>query len=58
LNPFCKPGILVTTAIKHTVQGGYSKLGQYMNILHRNLGQFTDLSLEEALIPRRGRLKI
>jgi hypothetical protein len=29
-----------------------------MNILFRNFGQFTELSLEEALIPRQGRPKI
>jgi hypothetical protein len=33
LNPFGRPGILVTTASKHRNQGGYSKFGLCMNIL-------------------------
>jgi hypothetical protein len=43
LNPFGRLGILVTTASKHRIQGGYSKFGPCMNILYRNLGQFTNL---------------
>ena len=43
MNPFGRPGILVTTASKHRIQGGYSKFGPCMNILYRNLGQFTNL---------------
>jgi len=43
LNPFGRPGILVTTASKHRIQGGYSKFGPCVNILYRNLDQFTDL---------------
>ena len=26
---------------KHEIQGSYSKFGPYMNILYRNIGQFT-----------------
>ena len=36
-----KPGILVTTAIKHKTQEGYSKCGLCMSIFYRNLGKFT-----------------
>jgi hypothetical protein len=43
LNPFGRPGILVTTASKHRIQGSYSKFSPCMNILYRNLGQFTNL---------------
>jgi hypothetical protein len=31
----------VTTASKHRIQGSYSKYGAHINILYRNLGQFT-----------------
>jgi hypothetical protein len=41
LNPFDRPGILLTTASAHRIHGGYSKFGPCMNILYRNLGQFT-----------------
>jgi len=41
LNPFGRPGILVTTASKHGIQGGDSKYDLCMNILYRNLGHFT-----------------
>ena len=41
LNPFGRPVILVTTGSKHRIQGGYSKFGPCMNILYRNLGQYT-----------------
>jgi len=41
LNPFSRPGILVTTTRKHRIQGSYSKFGLCLNILHRNLGQYT-----------------
>jgi len=41
LNPFGRPGILVTTASKHRIQDGYSKFGPCMNILYRNWGQYT-----------------
>jgi len=41
LNPFGRPGILVTTGSKHRIQGTYSKFGPCMNILYRNLGQYT-----------------
>ena len=41
LNPFGRPGIVVTTASKYSSQGGYSKFGLSMNILCRNLGQYT-----------------
>jgi len=55
LNPYGRPGILVTTASQSKIQGGYSKFGPCMNILYRNLGQFTaQLSLDEAMIPWRG----
>ena len=62
LNPFGRPGILVTTGTKHRIQGGSSKFGRYMNILYRNLGKCTyipkqELSLDEAMILWRGRLK-
>ena len=40
-NSFSRSGILVTTAPKHRIQGGYSKFGPCMNILYRNLGQYT-----------------
>jgi len=43
LKPFGRPGVLVTTAGKHRIQGGYSKFGPCMNILHRNLDQFINL---------------
>jgi len=35
LNPFGKPGILVTTASKHRIQGGYWKCGPYVSIMYR-----------------------
>ena len=41
LNPFSRPDILVTTTSKHRIQGGYSKFGPFLNILYRNLGQYT-----------------
>jgi len=41
LNPFGKLGILLTTASKHRIQGGYSKFGSYMNILYGKLSQYT-----------------
>jgi len=41
LNPFGSPGISVTTASKHRIQGGYLKFGPCMNILYRKLGQYT-----------------
>jgi hypothetical protein len=41
LNRFGRSAILVTTASKHMIQGGYSKFGPCMNILYKNLGQFT-----------------
>jgi len=31
----------LTTGSKHRIQGGYSKFGPCMNILYRNLGQYT-----------------
>jgi len=34
LNPFGRPGILVTTDSKHRIKGGYSKFGPCMNILY------------------------
>ena len=41
LNPSGKSGILVTSACKCRIQGGYSKFDLCMNILYRNLGHFT-----------------
>ena len=41
LNPFGRPAVLVATASKHRIQSGYSKFGPCVNILYRNLGQFT-----------------
>ena len=41
-NPFGRPGILVTAASKHRIQGEYSKFGPYMNVLYRKLSQFID----------------
>ena len=41
MNPFGRPGVLVTTASKHSIHSGYSKFGPYINILYRNLGRFT-----------------
>jgi len=41
LNPISRPDILVTTTSKHRIQGGYSKFGPCMNILYRNLSQYT-----------------
>ena len=35
LNPFGRPSILVTTASKHRIQGGYSNFGPYMSIMYR-----------------------
>jgi len=35
LNPFGRPGISVTTASKHRIQGGYSKFGPCMSIMYR-----------------------
>jgi len=43
LKPLGRPGILMTTASKHRIRGSYSKFGPCMNILYRNLGQFTNL---------------
>ena len=60
MNPFDRPGILVTTGSTHRIQGGYSKFGPCMNILYRNLGQYTAQnknSLDEAMIPWWGCLK-
>ena len=60
MNPFGRPGILVTTACKYRIQGGYSKFGPCMNILYRNLSVYSpkqELSLDETMIPWRGRLK-
>jgi len=60
LNPFGRPGILVTTASKHRIQGGYSKFCLCVNILYRNLRQFTAQSschLMEAMIQWLGRRK-
>jgi hypothetical protein len=34
-------GILVTIASTHGIQGGYSEYGPCVNILYRDLGQFT-----------------
>ena len=39
--PNGRPGILLTTDCIHRIQGGYSKFGPCMNILYRNLGQYT-----------------
>jgi len=41
LNPYSRPDILVITAHKHRIQGTYSKFGQCMNILYRNLVHYT-----------------
>jgi len=49
LTPFGRPGILVTTACKHRIQWGYSKFDPYMNILYRNLCQFTARSYDHIV---------
>jgi len=41
-NAFGRPGILVTAASKHKIQGSYSKFGPYVNIPYRTLSQFID----------------
>ena len=40
LNPFGRPGMIVTTASKHRIQGSYSKFGLCVNIVYRNLGHY------------------
>ena len=60
MNIFGKPGILATTACKQRIQGAFSKYSQCMSIFYRNLGSVyspkQELSLDEAIIPWRGRL--
>jgi hypothetical protein len=33
--------VKIKQAMKHKMEGGYSKHGQYMNIFYRNSSQFT-----------------
>jgi hypothetical protein len=45
---------------KHRIQGSYSKYGAHVNILCRNLGQFTAQSrksLDEAMVLWQGHLR-
>jgi hypothetical protein len=46
LHLFAKPGILVTAASKHKIQGSYPKYGLGVNIFFRYLGQFTAHSMK------------
>ena len=62
MNPFGRPGILVTTGSKHRIQGGYSKFGLCMNeyFVQKFRSVYSPnqyLSLDEAMIPWQGRLK-